>query len=47
MLALRKGKVSLGDRMTAKDEKRERWVVAMRQKGELYSLSVRVGCWKG
>ena len=44
VLALREGKVSLGYRMTTKDEKRERWAEAMRQKGELHSLSLRVAC---
>ena len=45
MLALRKGKISLGQWLTTKDDNRERWVVELRQKEELHNASVKVECW--
>ena len=45
VLALRKGKVSLIQWLTTKDDNRERWVVALWQKDEFHSVSVRVECW--
>ena len=47
VLALNKGKISLGQGLTTMNEKREMWVGAMGKKGELHSFCVRVGCWKG
>ena len=47
VLALRYGKVSLGQGLTTKDEKRERCVLALGKKEELHVLSLRVVCWNG